>query len=554
VRPPAEDLSDGQLLRRFVGDADEGAFEELVRRHGGMVLGVCRRVLGNAHDADDAFQAAFVVVVRKAGELTRRGTIGDWLYGVAYHTALKARAMAMKRRAKEALARPASCEPSAEPDWLPVLDEELSRLPEKYRLPLVLCELEGRPRREVAQRLGIPEGTLSSRLTTARRMLADRLRRRGVAPGEMPALAAVPPALVDATLRASQVTAGHVAAGVVPAAVAHLAMEVTRMLWLKKLLFGSTAGLLLVAGSLAALPLLFARTEDPLPKKAPPPAAKAPSPAPPEVPAWKKEFDKVYRLADGEVLKRVAPPFPECRMEYYRKEMDWQFKHIPDAPTTFAFTWKGGKAVFRSMTTGSHGSDAEGVTLASVLDTIGVPHQSFLGPQELRERRIPGDWVIRDGVPVEKQVARLGEILRKDCGVPVKLEFKDVEREVAVASGKFVSKPLKDRKANTIDIYALNPVPNSGAGGGSGTLDEFLRALGSFTNVPVVNEVQAGPKARLSWYYHIRSPMLKDPANGIDTRAEDTDAKAVMPNVAAQTGLTVTFQKRKVRMLAVEKD
>src|SRR5262245_47579560 len=411
VRLPADDLSDGRLLRRFVGDADEVAFEELVRRHGGMVLGVCRRILGNVHDADDAFQAAFVVVVRKARELTGRGTIGDWLYGVAYHTALKARAVAMKRRVKEAQVRPHA--PGVEPDWLPLLDEELSRLPEKYRLAIVLCDLEDRPRAEVAERLGIPEGTLSSRLTIGRRRLAERLRRRGVSPGEMPAVAAVPTALLDATLRASKVTAGHLAAGTVPAAVASLAIEVTRIMLMKKLLFGAALGTILLLGALAALPLLSARTPADPPAKADPPPLKAKPPAPPELSAWKKEFNNTYALARGEILKRVAPPFPECRMDYYRIDMGWQHKHIHDPPTGFCFTWKGGKPEFRSMTTGSKGSDAEGVTLASVLDQVGVPPQTAAGPKELLERRIPGDWVVRDREQPDQLVVRLQEILRK---------------------------------------------------------------------------------------------------------------------------------------------
>src|SRR5207248_3007034 len=218
--PDADDPTDGQLLARFLLYKEEAAFADLVRRHGPMVLGVCRRVLGNLADAEDAFQAAFVVVVRKAADLADRGTIGNWLYGVAYHTALKARAAAVKRRTREAAAaRAAEAAEPGDTDWLPVLDQELSRLPDKYREPLVLCELDGRPRKEVAERLGVPEGTLSSRLATGKRMLADRLRRRGLAvpAGGLAALsgdaarAAVPPVLLGATVRAAVVTAGQVA-------------------------------------------------------------------------------------------------------------------------------------------------------------------------------------------------------------------------------------------------------------------------------------------------------------------------------------------------------
>src|SRR5438552_14007125 len=134
--------TDGQLLTRFLAQRDEEAFAALVRRHGAMVISVCRRILGNAADADDAFQTTFLVLVRKARSLKSRSVLGDWLHGVAKRSALKARASAQRRRVKEqAMARSES--PGAEPrdDWLPILDEELTRLPEKYRLPIILCDL-----------------------------------------------------------------------------------------------------------------------------------------------------------------------------------------------------------------------------------------------------------------------------------------------------------------------------------------------------------------------------------------------------------------------------
>src|SRR5262249_44075451 len=135
-------MTDGQLLECFLARREEAAFEALVRRHGPMVLGVCRRVLRNAHDAEDAFQATFLVLVRKAASLLPREAVGNWLYGVAYHTALKARAAALRRRAKEAQVRamsPREARPEdAGQEWRPLLDHELSRLPDKYREPVVL--------------------------------------------------------------------------------------------------------------------------------------------------------------------------------------------------------------------------------------------------------------------------------------------------------------------------------------------------------------------------------------------------------------------------------
>src|SRR5690348_4592300 len=134
------DQTDGQLLSQFLSQRDEAAFVALVRRHGPMVLGVCRRVLGNAADAEDAFQATFLVLVRKAASLTARAVLGDWLHGVARRTALSARRACARRRTKErAMAKPDVQGEAIPDDWLPLLDEELSRLPQKYRLPIVLC-------------------------------------------------------------------------------------------------------------------------------------------------------------------------------------------------------------------------------------------------------------------------------------------------------------------------------------------------------------------------------------------------------------------------------
>jgi RNA polymerase sigma factor (sigma-70 family) len=177
-------LTDGQLLQCFVTDRDDVAFEALVRRHGPMVMGVCRRVLGNLPDAEDAFQATFLVLIRKAASLQSPELLANWLYGVAYRTAWKARAAAARRRRREIPIQDLP-DPQAAPDAVRnevqhLIDQELRRLPEKYRVAAVLCELEGRSRKEVARELGIPEGTLSSRLAMARRLLAQRLSKHGL--------------------------------------------------------------------------------------------------------------------------------------------------------------------------------------------------------------------------------------------------------------------------------------------------------------------------------------------------------------------------------------
>src|SRR5262249_36741181 len=159
-----------QLLEVFVERREEAAFAALVRRHGPMVWGVCRRVLPSYHDAEDAFQATFLVLLRKAASIMPREMVGNWLYGVAHRTAVRAKVASDKQRMRErhmtAMPEPAVIEPDR---WL---DEELSRLPDKYRAVIVLCDLEDKTRKQVARQLDVPEGTVASRLTTARKMLA----------------------------------------------------------------------------------------------------------------------------------------------------------------------------------------------------------------------------------------------------------------------------------------------------------------------------------------------------------------------------------------------
>jgi RNA polymerase sigma factor (sigma-70 family) len=249
VQPEGGGPTDGQLLECFLARRDEAAFEALVRRHGPMVLGVCRRVLRNHHDAEDAFQATFLVLVRKAASIKPREMVANWLYGVAYFAALKARAAATKRRAKEKQVRemPEPVVVQLNDLWRevqPLLDQELSRLPDKYRVPVVLCDLEGKTRKEAARQLGWPEGTLSTRLMRARQRLARRLAGKGLALSSASvagllahnaASASVPNTLVISTVRAAGLFgAAPAAPGLLSTQVVALTQGVLKAMLLSK--------------------------------------------------------------------------------------------------------------------------------------------------------------------------------------------------------------------------------------------------------------------------------------------------------------------------------
>jgi RNA polymerase sigma factor (sigma-70 family) len=218
LRPPDGGLTDGQLLARFIATRDEASFEALVRRHGHMVWRLCLRVLGHFQDAEDAFQATFLVLARRASSVVKRESVGSFLYGVAYRTALDAKAINARRRSREkqveAMPQPAFI-PDETQDWRPWLDHELNLLPETYRAVIVACDLEGRSRKEAARLLGLAEGTVCSRLTRGHRLLAKRLSRYGLAlSGSALAAAlteatasAAPASLVSATVKVAVLVA-----------------------------------------------------------------------------------------------------------------------------------------------------------------------------------------------------------------------------------------------------------------------------------------------------------------------------------------------------------
>jgi RNA polymerase sigma factor (sigma-70 family) len=268
--PRVEGSADQDLLRRFVEKRDEVAFETVLRRHGAMVLDVCRGVLSNEADAEDAFQATFLILARRAESIRKGGSLACWLHGVAYRTALRARADGARRQRHETrISQPCAATDPDELTWREirqVVHEELNRLPERHRAALVLCYLQGKTQDEAAVELGLPKGTLKGRLERGRSRLQARLVRRGLGSGLVLTLAAWPaaakaagvsPPLVTATVRtATAFAAGNAAVSIISPSVAALSEGIVKAMFIRKLKMAAVL-LLALAGSGTGLALFI---------------------------------------------------------------------------------------------------------------------------------------------------------------------------------------------------------------------------------------------------------------------------------------------------------
>jgi RNA polymerase sigma factor (sigma-70 family) len=372
-----KDLSDAQLLQRFTAQREESAFAALVQRHGRLVWSVCRQVLHHEQDAEDAFQATFLVLARQAASIRASQAVASWLYRVAHRIATKASATQARRHAHEQVneSLPQKEHPS-EVTWRELqelLHEELDRLPEKYRAPFLLCCLEGKTREEAAQHLGWKEGTLSARLAQARKQLRQRLARRGVTLASMAygwALSrqagAAPAALVRATVRVATLVVDNPAAGVVSAPVAALMERGPKALVGA---IGKIALLLVLAASLATAGReLLARPEGAAPTQPSPAMGPQKSPAqgkaaakpgqdrPPSSPA--KDNLKNSVTLKGRVLGPDGKPIVGAELYLgYTKQNSYTQEHVLDPamvlekPRVFATTGADGRFDFTVLKT-----------------------------------------------------------------------------------------------------------------------------------------------------------------------------------------------------------
>jgi RNA polymerase sigma factor (sigma-70 family) len=426
---------DAELLERFTAQRDEAAFTALVERHGPMVLNVCRSILRHEHDAEDAFQAAFLVLARKANVIRQPEALAGWLYEVAHNAALRVQAATVRRRDQERRAAPpAVASPSLDMtlrDLQRVLHEELRRLPEKYRLPLVLCYLEDRSHEEAAAELGWSRGTFRGRLERGREQLRRRLVSRGVAlsgllcatavvpkgtaaallgVGACAARASLPAGLVHAAVRfGSLVAAGEPAAGVIPSHVAALAAGVTRAMPMSKGLLASAVLLAvgLLAGAGLALHEALAAKGDSSPAREAALAGQGPrSPAPrkePQTPRGPAKQDEDTVTYAGRVLGPKGEPVAGAKVYYNfiaHEKVPTPVRATTDAEGRFSFTL-GNKDVPLSADYGRDGPFHIGQVVAKA--------EGFTYAWEFSPKQ-PGDLTLelaKDDTPIEGRILDL---------------------------------------------------------------------------------------------------------------------------------------------------
>lgn len=393
-----DSATDGQLLGRFVQARDADAFAALVRRLGPTVLAVCRRACPDSHLAEDAFQAAFLVLARKADSVKPREHVAVWLHGVAYRTASKARAMLSNRRRREAASPTLPDPPAPDPvvpddDELRKLDAAIAALPDHLRAAVVLCELEGRSRRDAAKQLGVPEGTLSSRLADARKRLGERLR---------PTAAVVTAALAVSTAEAA-------VSGSTSETVRSLARGVMSMMLFHKLKLPATVLLTLavIAGAAVAVQQ--------------PPADAKPKADPPKAEAkdelrWRLNKDDVFYLT----VDTVADVKTHVR---------------PGVKITPESTQQRGMAVWKVTVTAA-GKDGLGVEVESVSFTAGKGENG----KTFETAEVAG-----------MAGGKFNATFDADRKVKAVVDTKEMNKAAAAARAKGLSVPPAEVLANTLE-------------------------------------------------------------------------------------------------------
>jgi len=263
---------------------------------------------------------------------------------------------------------------------------------------------------------------------------------------------------------------------------------------------------------------------------------------------WEEEFNKVYRLSEKEVLKRIEPPFIPQRLDYYQQKHSSQAQSIAKPPTYFNFQWRNEKLVDFGL--GFLGDGALGLS-GMLHNILQMPLYEFEGDKELLEMKLPGDWIVRPDAPVEQKLQAAGDILHEATGKNITFTQQELPRNVIVVTGNY-SAETRDSDGRIIDIhcYSGQKDPTEGGGGGSGTLEEFMTRLGDLAGSAVAIETPSRPIGTISWRTHRSSYLDREPPG----TERDEKINQLLQNVAQQTGLEFKVEERKVPVWVAKED
>jgi RNA polymerase sigma factor (sigma-70 family) len=544
---PAE-IDDKALLRAFAREGSETAFRCLVDRHSGWVYAGAFRQLRDAHLAEDATQAVFVLLCQRAKKMKPEQKVSGWLFvtlGYTVKSILRSRRRRQRHEKLAAIERPASCAPSP-PPLADDLDAAVARLSEGDRTAILLRFYQGMSFGAIASTLDISDETAKKRVTRAIARLRERLGA-DVSEGSLTTASAFGVPLVSAALSAqvSHVALGVAGGGAIPMGIAPILKGAVYLMGMAKVKVATIACLIILfmatGFGIVGWEMIMAPTEPGMANMAPV-ATQAAAPAP----SQQRTFEQVYGLQGNDAIRRVDPPYIPARLDFYRKENPSQAQAISKGPDGMVIYWRDGKPQLWVMTFGN----GQGFQVQDLLQyLLNTYPQNLEGDTRLATMNIKGDFVIKGDATKEQLRAGLETILGKAAGGPLTLTTRAVQRPVIVFKGKWLAANFNvnpfDRRPNTIELYGSKLDPAEGGGGGSGTIDEFAKNAGAWIKKLVIIEASGAP-ASLGWHYN--NDYQSD-----EGRKHAHDPALVCKHIQEQTGLSYTEEMREVDQLFIER-
>ena len=549
------ETSDAELMATFAQTRSDVAFTSLVERHAGWVYATAYRQLRDPHLAEDATQAVFILLCRRANQMKKEQSqkLSGWLFLTARYTAQSI--LRSRRRSQHHEKLAASQRPDVAIDTAPLdadLDAAVARLSESDRDAILWRFYRGLEFAAIAQRLGISEEAARKRVSRAVGQLRRHLGVTASVEGlTVAAMVGTHANIASLSANVSQVAMTAAAGGAVPAGVASAVKGAIYIMAAAKIKIAAivTIVVLLMATGASVVVWQIASSAP-----EPPPVAMNPVAVPNVVPdaPTTETFEQIYALRADDVIRRLQPPFPDVRLTYYKKSRPSQAQAVPQGPNGMMIVWHNNKPELSGMIFTSKNGGYDGLDLIQSL--LNVYSQDVEGDLDLLNKPLPGDFIVDGKATAEQFRIALAKLLSEAAGTQVTLIFRQVDRPMIAFKGKWQINPLpgappkrKFRNMQSIEIYgkSLNKEMNLG-GGGSGDEKGLAGWLGRWIGKAVVFDAPS-VTSRLSWHQN----------DAYDVSEQDRklahDATLVCNHIAEQTGLTWDEETRPVTRLFVER-